>query len=62
MKAGFKTSEFWLTLIVSVAKTFFPDIPDEAIFAVIAFVLSRLGVKISGDIKDAKLARINGIK
>ena len=45
MKAGWKTSEFWVTLGMIVVKQFFPDIPEESLYAVIAYVLARTGVK-----------------
>jgi len=45
MKAGIKTTEFWLTIAMSVAKMIDPDVPSEAVYAVIAYVLARAGVK-----------------
>lgn len=46
MKAGWKTSEFWLPIVMVVAKKFFPDIPEESLYAVIAYIVARAGVKI----------------
>jgi len=45
MKSGLKTSEFWLTLGIVIAKVFIPDLPDEAIWSVAAYALSRGAAK-----------------
>ena len=45
LSTGAKTTEFWITLAITVAKTIWPDLPNEAIYAVIAYVLSRTAVK-----------------
>jgi len=45
MKPGIKTSEFWLTVAITIAKLAYPDLPDEAAYTVIAYILSRVVVK-----------------
>lgn len=45
MKAGFKTTEFWMTLVAGVLSTVLPDFPTEAALAVLAYVISRTVVK-----------------
>lgn len=55
MVKGIKTSEFWLTLAAMVVgtlkATYFPDLPDEALLAVVAYVLSRTGLKVADVLK-----------
>ena len=41
MKAGFKTTEFWMTLAAGVLSTVLPDFPVQAALAVAAYVISR---------------------
>lgn len=41
MKAGFKTTEFWVTIGVGLLKAFVPSIPDELIALGGAYVVSR---------------------
>ncbi len=44
-KPSWKTSEFWVVIIFVVAKSVFPDLPEESIYTVLAYVGVRTGVK-----------------
>lgn len=48
-RRGTKTSEFWLTLItvgiMIVEKAFDIDLPDDPLYAIVAYILSRGWVK-----------------
>ena len=50
MKTGFKTSEFWITLLLIVAKKIYPDIPEEAFYTVIAYIMARGGIKLKTNV------------
>ncbi len=54
MKDGIKTSEFWLTIVFAVAKTLLPDLPEEAFYAVLAYIGSRVGIKLPESLKQLK--------
>lgn len=41
MNPGVKTTEFWLTLIAVVTKAIWPEMPNEALMTVAAYVASR---------------------
>lgn len=41
IKPGYKTTEFWLTLLTAVGGFIVPDLPWEAVASVVAYVLSR---------------------
>ncbi len=43
--ASYKTTEFWVAIIFAVAKAVFPDIPQDALYAVMTYVFGRAGVK-----------------
>jgi len=46
MKVGYKTTEFWMTVIAVLVKYFFPeDFPAEAFYAVAAYAVSRAMTK-----------------
>jgi hypothetical protein len=53
-KPGYRTSEFWLTVATAVAKAVLPDLPDEAVWTVIAYILSRGTVKTADVISKKK--------
>lgn len=48
---AWQTSEFWVTMIFAIAKSIFPDLPEEAFYGVLTGVGLRSAVKI----KDNKL-------
>lgn len=52
MKDGLKTTEFWLTILTAalgvLKATCCPDIPTEAFFASVSYVLGRSWVKAHG--------------
>lgn len=65
VKSGILTSEFWLlavSLVLGVLKKQFPDIPNEAFYTVIAYILSRLGIKAAASISAAKIANATSKK
>ena len=39
--AGFKSTEFWLTVVTVVAMAIWPDMPKESLIAVVGYALSR---------------------
>jgi len=41
MTPGFKSTEFWVTVISTVVFAAFPDMPPEAFIAVVGYVVSR---------------------
>lgn len=49
IRNGIKTSEFWLTILGIglgiVKKYILPDLPEEAFYTIIVYILSRAGVK-----------------
>ena len=45
LKKGFLTSEFWATLIITNLSIFFPDLPKESFYPVIAYIFSRFIIK-----------------
>lgn len=45
-KRSYQSSEFWLTLIFSAAKMIFPDLPEEAFYAVLSWAGLRTAIKI----------------
>ena len=52
---GYKTSEFWMavvgTIIPIANKLFSLELPEEAIYTIIAYILARSGVKAVKNIK-----------
>ncbi len=53
-KPSWKTSEMWVSIGYSVATTVFPGFPQESLYAVIAYVTGRTGIKITTNIKNGK--------
>ncbi len=53
---GTKTSEFWMALVTALlpilSKAFGWDLPLETIYALIAYILGRSGVKAAGALKN----------
>ncbi len=41
MTNGMKSSEFWVTLVLAALTSVFPDLPEEAVYTVIAYIVSR---------------------
>jgi len=48
MRSGIKTTELWVTIGLAVAAAIFPDIPQEAITALVIWVVGRAGQKYFG--------------
>jgi len=46
---GFKTSEFWVTIVTTLVFAFWPDMPAEALLATVGYVVSRGLSKFSGN-------------
>jgi hypothetical protein len=46
-KPSWQTSEFWVTIGYATAKTVFPDMPQEALYAVLGWAGARTGVKLT---------------
>lgn len=53
MRRGYKTTEFWLALIAAllpvIKKYLCPDLPHEALYAIIAYIVGRSWVKSQRD-------------
>ena len=49
LTSGMKSSEFWLALGTSVLTYFVPDFPVEALYTVMAYVVSRGLAKWAGN-------------
>ena len=45
-KAAWQTSEFWVTIIFAALKTAMPDLPEDALAAVLVAVGARTAVKV----------------
>lgn len=52
IKTGVKTTEFWAVVIVAALKAIFPDIPDEAVKAILIYVIGRIALKIADRVKQ----------
>ena len=54
-KNGWKTSEFWMAILTAVLpiinKTFALDLPEESLYALIAYIIGRSGMKAAGSFK-----------
>lgn len=50
-KPSWLTSEFWTALAFAVAKTVFPDLPEESLLAVVTYIIARTGVKSKAAVK-----------
>jgi hypothetical protein len=44
-KASWQTSEFWATLIFSITKSIFPNMPEESMIMVLSWIGGRTGLK-----------------
>jgi len=44
-KADWQTSEFWATLVFAIARSVFPDLPEESMAMVLSWIGARTGVK-----------------
>lgn len=53
-KRAWQTSEFYVSIGVAIAKTLFPEIPPETIYAVLGIVGLRTGVKVTTGVKAIK--------
>jgi hypothetical protein len=50
-KPSWKTSEFWITIVYAFAKSVFPDLPQDSLYAVLAWVSARTGIKLTTGLK-----------
>ena len=48
LSKGFKTSEFWVTIITTLVFAVYPDMPPESLIAVVGYVVSRGVSKFGG--------------
>ena len=54
MKAGWKTSEFWIVIGLTVAKALVPQIPDELVTLAGTYVIGRAAQKSATSYSKAK--------
>lgn len=53
-KPSWKTSEFWISIVFAILVTVFPDLPPEALYAVMGWTGTRTVVKLTAAVKNGK--------
>jgi hypothetical protein len=53
---GYKTSEFWVAIVTALLpilnKSFALGLPEESIYALLAYIIGRSGVKAAGALRN----------
>lgn len=60
-KYSWQTSEFWMATLYAVAKSIFPDMPEESLVAVLSWIGLRTGIKGMKVVSNMKRAGTDGI-
>lgn len=50
-KPSWQTSEFWISIIFAVAKSVFPDLPEQSLYGVLTWIGGRTGIKLTTGLK-----------